>query len=793
LGFAFAKQTRLDQQRHRKGTGMFYTDQKHAATNQIGHSRLRLENQNQPVWFRLLFALVVIGCLSAFSISAYSASLDQDGTEQAIDAQTTTWHYISANGTDTSDCNGGTKNNPWKSWDKAQACAQPGSTVYFMAGTYSDFAGSSNKQIRFQGTSSYPIEIKPAPGAEGRVYFSRAIEIYGEHGVVSGIDINANSTTAIAVTTYGNNIVLVQNKIHGAKRYACVKIVRGANSVSVIENEVYDCGTDPNSTTNRGVALSTTANGTVFRGNQVHHAYGAIQVKGGATDILIENNRIYALPVTPNAMYNRSVIYGSGMGSDSDPNPELGNLDMHDPSVPIEERYQAKNVMIRNNLIYNTDGYAAIAAGGWVNYQIYNNTILNHSGNMVFYVTSEPWEFFDSTALDYCKTHSCYKCPYYSGSKTCVQIYLPSKNGEIRNNIVHTPQSRLLTIDQRNSTGFSSSNNLFYRPDLNNQTDDTFSLNGARYSLAEFKALGYEANSLMADPKLIDTSSIENPNLRLRETSPAINNGIQLQAVPQDFAGMPRLDHDIGAYEFGENMRVVYLPIITNKQVIASAPDPLTPNMQGYWTLDQENDPRLDHSGQENHLASHNTVQSVVGQVGLAAAFENGQTGYLFIDDAAQTGLDIAGNLTLVGWVNIDVLNQWQMMASKYDFGTNDRGYRFGISENNHLHLAVSPDGQYQSTYTLDGQATLAVNRWYHVAAVFDANAQTLTLYIDGSVDATRSVSYSTIYNSSAPFVLGANMHNNAAIQLLSGQLDEWRIYNRALSESEIKELMTTS
>lgn len=776
-----------------KEVDMFHTDQNHTTFNPIGHSRLPFQKRNRPVWFNILFATVVTSSLLAFSISVYSASLEGDRSQQSVDAQTITHYYVSLTGTDTSGCNDGTRDRPWKTWEKAQACVQPGSTVYFMAGTYSDFAGNADNQIRFQGTPGYPITLKPAPGAEGQVHFSRAVELYGEHGVVSGIDIGVDSKTAIAVTAYGSNIVLSQNKIHGAKRNGCVRVASGANVVSVIDNEVYDCGTDPDSVTNRGVALSTNANETVFRGNLIHYAYGAIQAKGGATDIVIENNRIYDIPVTPTAMDGRSIIYGSGMGALSDPNPQHGNPDMHDPSVPVEERYQAKNIMIRNNLIYNTGGYAVISVGGWVNYQIYNNTILNHSGNMAFYVTSEPWEFFDSTALDYCKTHSCSQCTSYSGSLACVRIDLPSKNGEIRNNIVHTPQSQILIIDRGNGTGFESSNNLFYRPGLSSQTSDIFSLNGSRYSLRGFQTLGYETNSLMADPKLMDISSFENPNLKLQSSSPAIDRGIQLQAVAQDYEGMPRLYHDIGAYEFGSKLNVIYLPIVTRNQIIVPTPAPSSTDLQGYWTLDQVEGQRQDSSGQENHLADHNTVNSVPGRVGLAAAFETGSNGYLSIDDAAQTGLDITGNLTLVGWVNVDMLNQWQIMASKYDFGISDRGYRFGISEDNRLHFAVSPDGQYDSDYTLDGQTNLVANRWYHVAAVFDANAQAMTLFIDGTVDATRQVAYNTIHHSSAPFVLGANMHNNTAVQPFIGQLDEWRIYNRALSENEIKELMTTS
>jgi hypothetical protein len=38
--------------------------------------------------------------------------------------------------------------------------------------------------------------------------------------------------------------------------------------------------------------------------------------------------------------------------------------------------------------------------------------------------------------------------------------------------------------------------------------------------------------------------------------------------------------------------------------------------------------------------------------------------------------------------------------------------------------------------------------------------------------------------------MLGANMSSGSVVQTFDGQLDEWRVYSRALSESEIEALM---
>jgi hypothetical protein len=78
------------------------------------------------------------------------------------------------------------------------------------------------------------------------------------------------------------------------------------------------------------------------------------------------------------------------------------------------------------------------------------------------------------------------------------------------------------------------------------------------------------------------------------------------------------------------------------------------------------------------------------------------------------------------------------------------------------------------------------------VAAVFDAQARTMTLYLDGEQEATRGVAFDSIKASTAPFLLGANRGNGGVVQHFDGQLDEWQVYSRALSESEIEDLMTS-
>jgi parallel beta-helix repeat protein len=230
------------------------------------------------------------------------------------------------------------------------------------------------------------------------------------------------------------------------------------------------------------------------------------------------------------------------------------------------------------------------------------------------------------------------------------------------------------------------------------------------------------------------------------------------------------------------------IPESTDISLLATA-------LQGYWKLDEIAGQRLDSSPSVRHLTNHNTVGSLPGKAGLAADFEKGQKEYFSFADTSQNEFDPLGNgFSLAGWFNPESLNDYQVIAAKYDLGNNQRAYRLYLLDNNKVGLVVSPDGAYQDPYRLELTlpAALAPGVWYHLAGVFDAQQKSLSLYLDGQLLGSRPVSFSTVYNSTAPFTLGANLNSETATQFFDGLLDEWRFYTGSLSQADIQALMSS-
>lgn len=129
--------------------------------------------------------------------------------------------------------------------------------------------------------------------------------------------------------------------------------------------------------------------------------------------------------------------------------------------------------------------------------------------------------------------------------------------------------------------------------------------------------------------------------------------------------------------------------------------------------------------------------------------------------------------------------------ASWYEYGVNNRSWRFGMKPDGQIRFVVSPDGSYDfSTHAATGTTALQLATAYHVAATFDATAQQMKIYLDGQLETTKSVGFSTVYQSTAPLMLAGNLQNGSIAQNFIGHIWQFRLIHEALSQAEIQALM---
>jgi hypothetical protein len=216
----------------------------------------------------------------------------------------------------------------------------------------------------------------------------------------------------------------------------------------------------------------------------------------------------------------------------------------------------------------------------------------------------------------------------------------------------------------------------------------------------------------------------------------------------------------------------------------------LSQGLVAYYTCDQAAGATLpDLSGNNNNAS---LVTGIGGSGGTS--FVTGKVGNALLLTAASDGyaalpagiLANACEATIAAWVNIKTQVNYQRV---WDFGWDSTVYmylttsdairmpRFGIS--------IAGNGSHE--FGIDGQTTLPVDEWHHLAVVLGLSG--VVLYVDGqAANADASITL-------RPADLGSTPNNYigrsqfSADAYLDGAIDEFRVYNRALSPREIQTL----
>jgi hypothetical protein len=211
-------------------------------------------------------------------------------------------------------------------------------------------------------------------------------------------------------------------------------------------------------------------------------------------------------------------------------------------------------------------------------------------------------------------------------------------------------------------------------------------------------------------------------------------------------------------------------------------------NLQALWLLEEVSGARYDDTANNNDLTDNNTVGSSTDarEGSRSADFEAGNGEYLSISDAAQTGLDVTGPLTICCWVKPETVGGVFYLATKYDTSGNQRGYSLysGGNASGDVTFILSSDGVgYTAAYTAGNVLTAGV--WRHVAAVYDG--VDMRIYVDGALannGSNNPKAYTGgIFDSSAAFRLGSRQ---GGATYYDGLMDEAAVFDRALSAAEV-------
>jgi len=200
-------------------------------------------------------------------------------------------------------------------------------------------------------------------------------------------------------------------------------------------------------------------------------------------------------------------------------------------------------------------------------------------------------------------------------------------------------------------------------------------------------------------------------------------------------------------------------------------------NFVGYWKLEETSGDTLDSTinNLDGTIYGTGITRGVTGHSGLAYQFDGTSSVKIPNNSLLNFGTDT--DFTIEAWFKTSVDGY---IVSKYSGGETPG---FALYVYNGKVKAWLRDGTGSADYTnITGTTTVTDNAWHHVAAVFDRDGN-LSLYLDGSSDATPvSITVNDTISNSSNLVIGGRDDNSG---FFKGIIDEVAIFSRALSTSE--------
>ncbi len=212
--------------------------------------------------------------------------------------------------------------------------------------------------------------------------------------------------------------------------------------------------------------------------------------------------------------------------------------------------------------------------------------------------------------------------------------------------------------------------------------------------------------------------------------------------------------------------------LTTTNHVYAQA---ITDGLISYWSFNQNTvaDKTIKDVFGTNNGTMNGNVEVVNGKIEDALKFSGGHVDC----GAAKDLIDIGNEITLEMWIKPEKAG-WAIIAGISKSGSNT--YVTAWSDQRRVDFNIW-NGALE-TWPFHSAAQPELNNWHHVACVYDGFEA--IIYINGEIDNKKAFEGNLKHNGEN-FWMGARKVGGLPY---NGLLDELRIYNRGLSQDEVKD-----
>ena len=193
----------------------------------------------------------------------------------------------------------------------------------------------------------------------------------------------------------------------------------------------------------------------------------------------------------------------------------------------------------------------------------------------------------------------------------------------------------------------------------------------------------------------------------------------------------------------------------------------------GIWLFDEGSGTNAKDSSGKGNDGEIYDAQWVDGKFGKALQFDGGTGEFIEVPD--HDSLNLTDEITITAWVNRKGLGtgSWEPILKKglsYGVGyiVADQKFSFGLATD------INPWSDYPINKTIQDE------EWYHLACTYDKSVEKLKVYLDGELKKEYDLKGSIKVNT-----------NNVKIGSgFNGTIDEVAIFNQALTQGEIEDIM---
>lgn len=196
-----------------------------------------------------------------------------------------------------------------------------------------------------------------------------------------------------------------------------------------------------------------------------------------------------------------------------------------------------------------------------------------------------------------------------------------------------------------------------------------------------------------------------------------------------------------------------------------------------YWPFDEDSGTTATEvvGGHDGSLTGLPTIGST-GILGTTAYEFDGSGDYVTVPEAPALEMNNTNAVTVSMWVRKEAVQSGWIALLQHS----DQSYNLQFESGNTPAFTIY-DGGWN---TANSGINVNTNQWYHIAGTFDGSD--IRIYVDGVQEGTATANY--IADASG-FDIGIGENLDATGRHFNGTIDEVRVYDRALSASEIEQL----